>query len=159
MRACVCALGLLFALTAACRSDQREGAADPLYGLRGGASVALYTFDDNTVDPKVWNNTAPEGGWTLSEGQVHSKGTQNKALWLKTPLPDKVRVEFDAVSHSPDGDIKVEIFGDGREHESGYVLIFGGWRNKINAIARLDEHGEDRKVGAPTAARRARQGL
>ena len=27
-------------------------------------------------------------------------------------------------------------------------MIFGGWGNSLNVIARLDEHGEDRVVGA-----------
>ena len=44
------------------------------------------------------------------------------------------------------GDLKVEIFGDRKKHESGYILIFGGWRNALDVIARLDEHGEDRKA-------------
>ena len=42
---------------------------------------------------------------------------------------------------SPEGDIKVEIFGDGTDHASGYVLIHGGWNNSLSIIARLDEHG------------------
>ncbi len=34
-------------------------------------------------------------------------------------------------------------------------MIFGGWNNTTNVIARLDEHGEDRAVGPP---RRVEQG-
>src|SRR5690606_15954273 len=30
---------------------------------------------------------------------------------------------------------------------TSYVVIFGGWNNTTNAIARLDEHGDDRVVG------------
>jgi hypothetical protein len=60
-----------------------------------------------------------------------------------------VAVEFDARSESTSGDrtgdIKFEIFGNGRDHASGYVCIFGGWGNTISAIARLDEHGANRK--------------
>jgi hypothetical protein len=110
--------------------------------------VSIYTFEGGTLEADTWNNTAGDEGWVVEDGWVHSKGTRNKALWLKKPLPSKVRVEFDVRSESPDGDIKVEIFGDGQQHESGYILIFGGWRNKINTIARLDEHGRDRKEGA-----------
>jgi hypothetical protein len=62
-------------------------------------------------------------------------------LWLKAKLPDNVVVEFDARSQSPEGDIKCEIFGDGTDHASGYVLIHGGWNNSLSIIARLDEHG------------------
>ena len=32
----------------------------------------------------------------------------------------------------------------GTTHASGYILIHGGWNNKISVIARLDEHGKDR---------------
>lgn len=122
--------------------------ADPLADLRGGKLVGRWDFDDGKLDPAAWNDTAPPGGWAVKDGQVFSAGTRNQALWLKQPLPTKVRVEFDVRSESPDGDIKVEVFGDGAQHQSGYVLIFGGWRNKINTIARLDEHGKDRKEGA-----------
>ena len=59
-------------------------------------------------------------------------------------------------SESPEGDIKVEIFGDGASHAktdsytaTSYVIIFGGWNNSKNVLARMDEHGEDRVVGKP----------
>jgi hypothetical protein len=63
-------------------------------------------------------------------------------LWLKAKLPANVAVEFDVRSQSPEGDIKAEIFGDGSDHASGYVLIHGGWNNSISVIARRDEHGK-----------------
>lgn len=119
-----------------------------------GEVVFEETFDGPKLDPSVWNDTtkAPgaQGSWEIVNGQLHSKGTRNAALWLSKPLPDRVRVEFDARSGSPQGDIKAEIFGDGKTHESGYVLIFGGWKNTTNAIARLDEHGKDRCDNAPS---------
>ena len=59
-----------------------------------------------------------------------------------------MRVTFNVSSASPDGDIKFEIFNDGKTHQSGYIGIFGGWKNSLNIIARLDEHGTDRLVGA-----------
>jgi hypothetical protein len=62
-------------------------------------------------------------------------------------------VTFDVRSDSPDGDIKFELFGDGHSFArqasytaTGYVLIFGGWRNSLNVIARMDEHAPDRQV-------------
>ena len=74
---------------------------------------------------------------------------KNNPLWLEMRLPRDVAVEFDARSETATGnrpgDIKFEIFGDGREHASGYVCIFGGWGNQISVIARRDEHGVDRK--------------
>jgi hypothetical protein len=65
-----------------------------------------------------------------------------------------VRVEFDARSESREGDIKVEVFGDGASYAkddsysaTSYVIIFGGWDNSQNVLARMDEHGDDRVVG------------
>ena len=69
----------------------------------------------------------------------------NAALWLQRDLPDKTRVEFKATPLTKKGDVKAEIFGDGKTHQSGYILIMGGWSNQLNIIARQDEHGEDRK--------------
>ncbi|MGD8827025.1 MAG: hypothetical protein PVI24_18715, partial [Myxococcales bacterium] len=56
------------------------------------------------------------GTWRIDRGQVHVRGAKNHALWLLRTLPREVRVEFDARSETPDGDIKVEIFGDGASH-------------------------------------------
>jgi hypothetical protein len=66
---------------------------------------------------------------------------KNNPLWLQAKLPRDVAVEFDVRSQSQEGDIKVEIFGDGSDHASGYILIHGGWNNSMSIIARLDEHG------------------
>jgi hypothetical protein len=139
-------LGCLVSLpTVGC--DFRTGASEVRPALDGGKLVASEAFSEPTVSPARWNDTS-SGGWVVIEGQLHSKGVQNQALWFRQPLPDRVRVEFDARSESEDGDIKAEIFGDGATHASGYVVIFGGWKNSVNAIARLDEHGKDRLEGA-----------
>ena len=63
------------------------------------------------------------------------------------------RIEFDAVSDIADGDIKAEIWGDGRSAATGisytnatsYLTIFGGWHNQFHVLARINEHGTDRK--------------
>lgn len=96
------------------------------------------------------------GTWRIDRGQVHVRGAKNHPLWLLRTLPREVRVEFDARSETPDGDIKVEIFGDGASHATqshyeatSYVIIFGGWNNSTNVIARMDEHGTDRVLGNP----------
>lgn len=115
--------------------------------LSEGKQVFAADFEGpNALNPEVWNDTSGGAGWVVREGQLFSKGTRNKALWLKHPLPEQVRVEFEARSGSLEGDIKFEVFGDGQQHESGYIAIFGGWKNQLNIIARLDEHGEDRCV-------------
>ena len=53
-----------------------------------------------------------------------------------------------------DDDMKVEVFGDGQSFHrgdpraaydaTGYVLVMGGWRNTLSAIARMHEHAADR---------------
>jgi len=97
---------------------------------------------------------ATGGNWRIESGQLRVKGAKNHPLWLLRTLPPDVRVEFDARSESPEGDIKVEIFGDGASYAkadrytaTSYVIIFGGWNNSRNVLARLDEHGRDRVVG------------
>jgi len=96
------------------------------------------------------------GNWRIEGGELHVKGAENHPLWLLRTLPRDVRIEFDARSESLEGDIKVEVFGDGAsyaKHDSyiatSYVIIFGGWNNSTNVLARMDEHGSDRVVGKP----------
>ncbi len=93
------------------------------------------------------------GNWRIERGELHVRGAKNHPLWLSRSLPHDVRVELDARSETPDGDIKVEVFGDGASHATSdsyeatsYVIIFGGWNNSKNVLARMDEHGPDRVV-------------
>ena len=86
--------------------------------------------------------------WTIDDGWVAGGNAHNDGLWLQVPLPDDVRLSFDAKALGEQGDLKFEIFTDGRTHQSGYVGIFGGWDNQLNIVARLDEHGDDRLIGA-----------
>jgi hypothetical protein len=116
-----------------------------------GPSGFSDDFERAELGP-AWNNTG--GPYRLQGGQLKIEGARNKPLWLKRTLPHDVAIEFDVRSDSPDGDIKVEVFGDGvSKAESvsytatSYVVIFGGWHNSLNVIARLDEHGADRVVG------------
>ncbi|MFI5308088.1 MAG: hypothetical protein ACHQ53_12085 [Polyangiales bacterium] len=101
-----------------------------------------------------WLNTG--GPYAIRNGMLHVKGARNKPLWLRRTLPRDVRVSFDVRSDSPEGDIKVELFGDGvsKAEEvsytaTSYVVVFGGWGNSLNVIARMNEHGDDRVVGPP----------
>ncbi|OGQ10272.1 MAG: hypothetical protein A2138_16545 [Deltaproteobacteria bacterium RBG_16_71_12] len=82
--------------------------------------------------------------WRIVDGALSSLGDHNQPLWLDVPLARNVRVEFTAWSRSPAVDTKVEIFGDGMRHESGYIVILGGWQNTISTIARLGEHERGR---------------
>jgi hypothetical protein len=117
------------------------------YALRGAAEVTTTVpFKDDFERPELGRDYGATGGfWRILGGQLYSPGVKNNPLWLKAKLPRDVVVEFDARADSTSGDIKCEIFGNGRDHSSGYVLVFGGWTNTISALARLDEHGADRK--------------
>ncbi|MDD9936218.1 MAG: hypothetical protein OXT09_21580 [Myxococcales bacterium] len=101
-----------------------------------------------------YNDTG--GKFEIRDGQLRVQGARNKPLWLRRTLPHDVRIEVDVRSESPDGDIKLEVFGDGVSKAlttsytaTSYVVIFGGWKNSKNVIARMDEHGDDRIVGPP----------
>lgn len=114
-----------------------------------GARV-LYTDDfDRPVLGEAWLATGI--GAVLDKGSLHLSGLRNQPVWLRMDLPDDVRVEFDAWAETEEGDIKVELAGDGHSKASsvsyvatGYVFVFGGWSNSLHTIARLDEHGDDR---------------
>lgn len=108
-------------------------------------------FERDELGP-AWHNTG--GPYELVAGELRAHGARNRPLWLRRRLPDDVRIEFDVHSESKDGDIKVEVFGDGHSHATttsytatSYVVIFGGWNNRYNVLARMDEHGKDRIEG------------
>jgi len=110
--------------------------------LRGPAAVSAAIpyedrFDRATLGDAWWSNG---GHWRIVDGQVFSPGVGNNPLWLKARLPADVRVEFDVRSEGADGDVKWEMFGDGRTHSTGYLFLFGAWHNRESRIAKLDEH-------------------
>ncbi len=150
-------IGLIMAVAALCACQTREiGNARPLEAK----GKILFTDDFNRDDlGENWRRGSGESGkgqWTIANGMVRGEDLKNDPLWLQTPLPEDVRVSFDARALSPEGDLKVEIFGDGENHASGYVLIYGGWSNKLDVIARLDEHGDDRKERVSSSAEQNR---
>jgi hypothetical protein len=95
-----------------------------------------------------WLDTSAQG--RIEAGRLHVSRGYNHPLWLKQPLPADVVVELDVMSMSPSGDIKIELFGDGKSFDpdrgaynpTGYVFIFGGWNNQLSIIGRLGEHEE-----------------
>ena len=118
-------------------------------------AVTLPFQDDYSQFSTVAQNYWSSGGlWRTVDGQLLSPGVKNNPLWLKASLPQDVAVEFDVRSMSPEGDIKCEIFGDGSDHATGYVLIHGGWNNSVSIIARLDEHAPALGVLQAEAAKR-----
>jgi hypothetical protein len=122
---------------------------------QGDPAIGPSGFEDDFERAQlgdVWHNTG--GPYQIRDGWLHVRGARNKPLWLRRVLPRDARVELDVRSDTPDGDVKVEIYGDGSsraESESytatSYVIIFGGWNNSTNLIARMDEHGADRQTG------------
>jgi len=90
-------------------------------------------------------------GYRGERGALSARGAHNHPLWLRNKLPRDVRIDLDAWSNEARGDIKLEVFGDGRSFDpdggrytaTGYEVIFGGWYNTRSMIARLDEHGGD----------------
>jgi hypothetical protein len=117
-----------------------------LYWIRGApASLASVPLQDDFERTEIGDRYFSTGGhWRIENGTLHSSGVKNNPLWLAAKLPEDVAIEFDARSESNDGDIKCELFGNGRDHSSGYVVILGGWSNSVSVLARLDEHGRDR---------------
>lgn len=144
------ALILAVALTG-CSEKSGQDSADKSSSPSQSTSGKLV-FEDDFEDGDFrdnWRRGEGEGGqgrWRVEDGSVVGVDIKNDPLWLTQPLPEKVRVEFDVTAMSSVGDVKVEVFGDGNKHESGYILIFGGWKNSLDVIARLDEHGQDRKA-------------
>jgi hypothetical protein len=115
----------------------------------GGATASA----DAALEPgPEWAATAP-GIWHLEAGRLCGQGARNHGIWLRKAIPINATVEFDAVSFSPDGDLKAEFWGDGRSaatalsytNATSYLAIFGGWHNKFHVLARINEHGGDRK--------------
>lgn len=110
--------------------------------LRGQREVTARvpfadSFDREQLGGDWWSNG---GFWRIVGGELYSPGVVNNPLWLKARLPRDVRIQFDVRSDAADGDVKWEAFGDGRNHGSGYIFIFGGWHNRESRIAKLDEH-------------------
>jgi hypothetical protein len=119
----------------------------------GADPLLTAAFQDDFSRPELgpdWHSTSPR--WKSEGGKLCVSDARNHPLWLKRRLPSNARIEFSATSYSDDGDIKVEIWGDGRSAASGasyndatgYLTIFGGWKNKFHVLARLDEHAPKR---------------
>ncbi len=114
-------------------------------------ATAQVPFSDDFDRATLGDNYARFGGdWIIDRGSVYSIYAINIPLFLNVDLPKDVVVEVDVMSETGEVDSKVELMTDGRRHESGYIFILGGWSNSLSCIARLDEHGRDRKVHQPT---------
>lgn len=127
--------------------DAARGDATP--GAAPTASIAIAPPDD--LGPN-WRQ-AQTNVWHIENGRLCGKNAHNHGVWLQRVLPVNARIEFDAISDSPDGDLKAEVWGDGQSAATGqsytdatsYLTIFGGWHNKYHVLARINEHGSDRQ--------------
>ena len=118
---------------------------------KGGVikSAFVDSFDRLELGPD-WNLTSPV--WKIVGGQLCGEGARNHPAWLTRRLPTNARIEFETLSRSPDGDLKVELWGDGKSFAkatsysdaTSYIAIFGGWHNQFHVLARIDEHAKDR---------------
>ena len=52
----------------------------------------------------------------MEAGRLCGEHAKNHGIWLKRVLPMNARIEFDAISQSPDCDLKAEVWGDGRSY-------------------------------------------
>lgn len=136
------------------QSPKAQAAAAPKQAPRGPSSPPLAeAFSDDFERESLgddWRTTSPV--WKIEDGKLCGKGARNRPVWLAKSLPTNVRIEFDATSDSPDGDLKVEVFGDGQsfakavsyQDATSYLAIFGGWKNTYHVLARRNEHASDR---------------
>jgi hypothetical protein len=133
------------------RGDAPTASDAPLPSLLGEAGQRAARGEDS-LGPS-WRQIRTRA-WRIEDGRLCGEKARNHPVWLTKVLPVNARIEFDAVSYSDDGDLKAEVWGDGRSAATGvsynnassYLTIFGGWKNTLHVIARLDEHGKDRKV-------------
>ena len=106
---------------------------------------------DDSLGPN-WTQIGTHA-WHIENGWLCGSNVHNHGVWLNKVLPVNARIEFDAKSDSEDGDLKTEVWGDGKSAATGisytnatsYLVVFGGWHNTFHVIARLNEHGTDRK--------------
>ena len=118
---------------------------------RAAENVATVPYSDDFDREKLGEAWLPTGGhWVIDRGAVLTTGANNAPLFLKAQLPHDVVIEVDIISETSAVDAKIELMTDGHTHQSGYIFILGGWDNKFSVIARLDEHGRDRKAKSPT---------
>jgi hypothetical protein len=128
-------------------------------GCRASATITqpyVEEFEQPEISRADWLDTG--AGYRVREGKLNVSGAHNHPLWLRRRLPPAVVVEVDAMSRSPDGDLKVELYGDGESFDAdqgayeatSYMFVMGGWHNTRSIIGKLGEHD--------AAVRAAREG-
>ena len=127
-------------------------AALAVLGCKARVPVIASPFADDfeRAEPGPdWLDTSG-GAYRIAEGRLNVTRAYNHPVWLRRKLPRDVQIDFDAVSRSPAGDLKVELFGDGESFDpdkgrydpTSYMFVMGGWNNSKSIISRLGEHDE-----------------
>lgn len=121
-------------------------------GLMLLADAGASTASASPLGPN-WQVALGSNAWKIENGRLCGKGALNKGVWLKKILPVNARIEFEGISDSADGDLKAEVWGDGKSgatatsytNATSYIVVLGGWKNTFHVLARKNEHGKDRK--------------
>src|SRR5690606_37369041 len=71
----------------------------------------FHDFFERVELGEHWHATGR--GWNIDSGKLCGQNARNHPVWLRRKIPTNARIEFDALSTSPDGDLKVEVWGDG----------------------------------------------
>ncbi len=120
----------------------------------GGPPRSARPFRDDFARASLGPDYVNTGGpYRLEHGRLVFENAHNHPLWLQRRLPDDLRVDLDVTPLSAEGDVKVELYGDGKSHESdeavrqdlqytdtGYLFIFGGWHNQLSTLVKEREH-------------------
>jgi hypothetical protein len=133
------------------------------YSTRGNTGTEIFRDDfERTELGPSWHATGE--GARIEHGVLKLADLRNHPLWLDVTLPDAVRIDVDAWAATEEGDVKIELAGDGISSAksmnyvaSGYVFVFGGWNNTLNVIARRNEHGRDRATATEPVAEAGRR--
>ena len=135
---------LLFALVFTCAACKIEKVERP-------AGVPYSDDFERASLGDAWRSTG--GNYRIENGALVIDHAYNHPLWLAKPIPRDAVIELDCWSDDDAGDLKVEAWGDGKSFATAasytatsYVFIFGGWHNQLDVIARMNEHGADRKT-------------
>jgi hypothetical protein len=111
------------------------------------------TFERASIGPDYYPTADV---YRIQDGALTVAKAHNHPLWLRKRIPADATIELDVWATTPDGDLKIEAWGDGSWYEpaddtqsgaayvsSGYVFIHGGWHNTKSVLARGNEHTPD----------------
>jgi len=135
-------------------SGELERPSTLLVGEPAELPVLATPFKDEFERDDLGDDYYATGtAFRLERGRLCVKGARNHPLWLRHRLPTNARIQVEAEAMSPDGDIKLEAWGDVQAaatriaytDATSYLAILGGWTNRYHVLARMDEHGSDRQ--------------